>query len=72
MSLGMAPAYLLAIWAPQRNNDIIMLMSWKVKQLTLFCSEGAALSVLMAGFLYCVKQITSVNLISNDGTVEKL
>ena len=49
-----------------------MLMSWKVKQLTLFCSEGAALSILMAGFLYCVKQITSVNLISNDGTVEKL
>lgn len=37
--------------------------------MTLFCSEGVvALSVIVAGFLYSARQITSVNLINNDGS----
>lgn len=32
----------------------------------MFCSEGVALSILMAGLLYRARHITSVNLINND------
>lgn len=37
--------------------------------MTLFYSEGVvALSIIVAGFLYSARQITSVNLINNDGS----
>lgn len=35
--------------------------------MTLFCSEGVALFILMAGFLSRARWITSVNPINNDG-----